>query len=275
MFSSGLHAVEASHHGSHGAPASPEASPASLTSPGQERVTAETQSPPGVMGIGWPNPVEDNMWFKSMRIEQLEYRMKDDDDDTVRWDAEAWYGADYDRLTLKTEGEWQTTEERGGEAEIQALYSRLVMPFWEAQVGLRFDQRSANDIDHTRGFAVIGIEGIAPYWMEIEAALFISQDGDVSGRLTAAYDLLLTQRLVLQPRVDVDAAVQTVRDFGVGEGLNGIGLGLRLRYEIIREFAPYIGVQYLGRIGETADLARIEGKDDGNFAGVIGVRVIF
>ena len=105
--------------------------------------------------------------------------------------------------------------------------------------------------------------------------MFISQDGDVSARLTATYDLLLTQRLILQPRVDLDAAVQSAEKFGVGKGVNSIGLGLRLRYEITREFAPYIGVQWLQQFGETADISRRNGGRAENVAVVFGVRLWF
>lgn len=278
LISVGLHAAEPSppHDGAHPAPATPGPGmpSASRTSSQPEQIRGKTQPSAYVIGHDWPEPVEDSMWFKSILVEQLEYRMKDDDD-TVRWDGEAWYGADYDRLWLKTEGEWRTTGERGGEAEVQALYGRLIAPFWDLQIGVRYDQLSSADVDRSRGFAVIGIEGLAPYWVEIDGAFFVSQDGDVSARLTAGYELLLTQRLVLQPRVDIDAAGQSVEDFGVGEGINSVGVGLRLRYEVIREVAPYVGVQYLGRLGETADLARSAGEGSEEIAGVIGIHVMF
>jgi copper resistance protein B len=182
---------------------------------------------------------------------------------------------DYNRLWMKMEGEWRTGGERGGEAEVQALYSRLIAPFWDFQVGLRYDQFSGAGFDRSRGFTVIGLQGLARYRFEIEPALFISQDGDVSARLTATYDLLLTQRLILQPRLDFDAAVQTSEKFGVGEGFNSVGLGLRMRYEIKREFAPYIGVQWLSRFGETADLSRRGGGRAEDIAVVFGLRLWF
>ena len=186
-----------------------------------------------------------------------------------------WYGGDYNRLWLKTEGEWRTSGERGGEGEVQALYGRLIAPFWDFQIGLRYDQFSGASFDRSRGFAVIGLQGLARYRFELEPALFISQDGDVSARLTATYDILLTQRLILQPRVDFDVAVQSAKKFGVGEGVNSLWLGLRLRYEIRREFAPYVGVHWLGRFGETADLARRGGGRADDIAVVCGVRLWF
>ena len=262
------------HQGAHGEPTSEKAATVTNVPTMNDRVDAETQSPPGVVGKNWPEPVEDHMRFRYFLVNQLEYQMNEGDD-TLGWDAVGWYGGDYNRLWLKTEGEWRTSGERGGEAEVQALYGRLIAPFWDFQVGLRYDQFSGAGFDRSRGFAVIGFQGLARYRFELEPALFISQDGDVSARLTATYDMLITQRLILQPRFDFDAAVQSAEKFGVGEGVNSIGLGLRLRYEITREFAPYIGVQWLKRFGETADISRRGGGRADDVAVVFGVRLWF
>ena len=262
------------HQGTHTKPASEKAAAVTNSPAMNDRVDAETQSPPGVVGKNWPEPVEDHMRFGYLLVNQLEYQVGDSAN-SFGWDATGWYGGDYNRLWLKTEGEWRTTGERGGEAELQALYGRLIAPFWDFQAGLRYDQFSSAGFDRSRGFAVIGLQGLARYRFELEPALFISQDGDVSARLTATYDMLLTQRLILQPRVDFDAAVQSAKKFGVGEGVNSLGLGLRLRYEITREFAPYIGVQWLNRFGETADLVRRGGGRADDIAVVFGVRLWF
>jgi copper resistance protein B len=262
------------HQGAHAKPTSEKAVAGAKVPAMEDRVDAETQSPPGVVGKNWPEPVEDSMRFRSLLVNQLEYQMNEGDD-TLGWDAVGWYGGDYNRLWLKTEGEWRVSGERGGEAEFQALYGRLIAPFWDFRAGLRYDQFSGAGFDRSRGFAVIGLQGLARYRFELEPALFISQDGDVSARLTATYDLLLTQRLILQPRLDFDAAVQSAKKFGVGEGVNSVGLGLRLRYEITREFAPYIGVQWLNRFDETADLARRGGGRAEDLAAVFGARLWF
>lgn len=235
---------------------------------------AVTQNPPGTIGKDWPAPVEDSQWFSSVLVDQLEYRMKEGAD-TIRWDAVGWYGGDYDRLWIKTEGDWRTSGERGGEAEAQALYGRLIAPFWDLQIGVRYDQYSGTGFDRSRSFLVLGLQGLAPYWFDLEPALFVSQEGDVSARLTATYDILLTQRLALQPRFDIDAALQSAEKFGVGEGVNAIGLGLRLRYEVIREVAPYLGIHYLCRMGETADLARTSGDRAREMSLVAGMRFWF
>jgi copper resistance protein B len=262
------------HQGAHEKPTSEKAAAVTNSPAMNDRVDAETQSPPGVVGKNWPEPVEDHMRFGYLLVNQLEYQVGDSAN-SFGWDAVSWYGGDYNRLWLKTEGEWRTSGERGGEAEVQALYGRLIAPFWDFQAGLRYDQFSGAGFDRSRGFAVIGLQGLTPYRFEIEPALFISQDGDVSARLTATYDILLTQRLILQPRMDFNVAVQSVEDFDVGEGVNSLGLGLRLRYEIRREFAPYIGVQWLRQFGETADISRRGGGSAEDIAVVFGVRLWF
>jgi copper resistance protein B len=262
------------HQGTHGEPSSEKAAAVAEVPAMNGPVTAETQLPPGTVGKNWPKPVEDRRRFGFLLLDQLEYRVQQGAD-TLNWDTTGWYGGDYNRLWLKSEGGWRTSGERGGEAQLQALYGRLIAPFWDFQAGLRYDQFSGAGFDRSRGFAVIGVEGLALYWFEVETALFISQDGDASANLTATYDLLLTQRLILQPRLDFDAAMQSAKKFGVGEGANSVGLGFRLRYEITREFAPYIGVHWLSRFGETADLARRHGERAENLALVFGVRLWF
>ena len=238
------------------------------------RVDARTQSPPGVVGENWPAPVEDRQRFGSVLFDQIEYRLQNGAD-IARWDITGWYGGDYNRVWVKTEGDWRTSGEAGGEAEAQLLYGRLIAPFWDLQIGLRHDRLSGEGFDRGRTFAVISLQGLARYRFDLEPALFISQHGDVSARLSATYDLLLTQRLILQPRLDFDVAAQSVKKFDVGEGVNSIGLGMRLRYEITREIAPYIGIHWLRQIGETANIARRGGEDVHDLAVVFGVRLWF
>ena len=120
---------------------------------------------------------------------------------------------------------------------------------------------------------MVGLEGLAPYFFEVEPALFVSYKGDVSARFTGSYDLLLTQRLVAQPRLETNVAVQRVEDWGVGAGLNDIELGLRLRYEIRREIAPYVGVNWTQRYGAAADFARAEGGSASEANVVFGIRL--
>lgn len=214
----------------------------------------------------WPEPVPDDRLYSFVRFDRLEAGFGAGPD-SKRWDAQGSFGGDYHRLWLKTEGEGELN--RAAEAaEIQLLYDRAISPFWNLQAGLRHDWRPNPD----RSFAALGVQGLAPYWFETDAALFLSEDGDVSVRLELEYELLLTQRLILQPRLEINAAADAVAEYGVGDGLNRTEAGLRMRYEIRREFAPYIGLSWTGLHGETADLAEAAGGDDAQLQGVIGLR---
>jgi copper resistance protein B len=190
--------------------------------------------------------------------------------DGYRWDGEAWIGGDIDRLTLKSEGEG-TFGKPLEAAEVQALYSRALDPYWNLQAGVRADVRPTP----SRTYATVGIEGLAPYWFDVEGALFLSDKGDVLGRASAWYDERVTQFFVLQPRVEANFAAQDVRRDGIGAGLTDFALGLRLRYEKARAFAPYIGVSWERQFGATARFTRARGEDTGGFSFVAGVRTWF
>lgn len=224
------------------------------------------------LGVGTVSAQDDSV-YSFLLFEQLEFR-SDDGPDFLRWDVQNWLGDDYNKLWIKTEGE-QLTRSENGDVEVQALFSRLVAPFWDLQLGLRYDAAYGPGPTASRAFAVIGLQGLAPYWFELEPALFVSDDGDVSGRVTALYDMLFTQRLILQPRFETNIAMQSVEEFGVGSGFNDVDIGLRLRYEIRREFAPYVGFSWLRKLGETAELARDGGEGVSNLAVVAGLRFWF
>ncbi len=223
----------------------------------------------------WPEPVEDNAIFGRLIVEQLEHRWTDDAQDTLSWDVQGWLGTDYDKLWLKTEGDRRVSGRSGGEFELQLLYSRLIAPFWDLQIGARYDETYGRGPDASRFFAVIGFQGTAPYRFEMEPALFVSDQGDVSARLTTTRDVLLTQRLVIQPRVEINAAIQEVRKFGVGSGVNDFRLGLRLRYEFRRELAPYVGMSWVRRLGATESLASNAGDPIDELSFLAGVRLLF
>jgi copper resistance protein B len=188
--------------------------------------------------------------------------------DGYRWDGEGWFGGDIDRLVIKSEGEGSDKLES---AEIQALYSRAIDPYFNLQAGVRHDIRPTPD----RSYATIGVEGLAPYWFEVEAAAFLSAKGDLLGRVEASYDQRITQRLILQPRAELNLSAQRIPATGLGTGLTNAELGLRLRYEIAREFAPYVGVSWDRKLGQTARLARAAGDTPGGFAFVAGIRTWF
>jgi copper resistance protein B len=189
----------------------------------------------------------------------------------VRYDLTGWIGGDTNRVWMKAEGS-QSTEAEAGETELQVLYGRLISPFWDVQAGLRLDLGYGGETD-ARVLLTLGLEGLAPGWFEVEPSLFISHGGDVSATLTTSYDLYFTQRTVAQARFETSVAVQSVPEFGVGSGINGIDLGLRVRYELARQFAPYLGVAWRRQLMETADLARAAGADVGQVSAVVGLQL--
>lgn len=168
-------------------------------------------------------------------------------------DAKAWYGGAYRRIWTRAQSEFATTE-RQGEVEAQLLYGRLVAPFWDAVVGVRVDQHWGDE--HRRRVQLaVGFVGLAPYRFELEPTLFVSQQGEISGRFEAAYPLLLTQRLIAEPEFEINAALQPVARYDLRRGINDYEFGIRLRYEFRREFAPYVGWSRSRRIGGSTDVA--------------------
>lgn len=189
--------------------------------------------------------------------------------DGYRWDGQAWYGGDLDRFILKSEGEGGVGE--GAEAaELQGLYSRAIGVYTDAQFGLRQDFEP-----HNRTYATIGVQSLLPYWFDVSGALFLSTKGEFLGRLEGTYDLLLTNRLIVQPRAELNFAAQDTLETRTGSGLSNAELGLRLRYEITREFAPYIGISWDRKVGQTANYARALGQDVDSTSFVFGVRAFF
>jgi len=204
-------------------------------------------------------------WFQGDRIE-TQVR---DGADLYLWDIQGYYGGPTERLWFKSEGEgeWGSAPE---DAEVQALYAKAFMPFWDVQAGIRQDF-AGPDTTH----AVIGVQGLAPYVFEIDAALFLSTRGDLTARIEAEVDQRITQRLILQPRIEANLAAQDVPELGIGAGLDQIEVGARLRYEFAREFAPYIGIEQSWRTGQGADLARARGEDPSTTSFIAGIRFWF
>lgn len=214
----------------------------------------------------WPQPVNDQQKFSFLLIDRLEYGAQPGPN-VRNWDAQGWVGGDLNKFWLKTEGEDEPG--RGLErAELQLLYARRVSPFWHAQAGIRREGRPGN----WANAAVLGVQGLAPYWFETEAMLFFERKG-VAARLEFETDLLVTQRLILQPRFETQLSGFTDRERGMGSGLQHVELGMRLRYEIRREFAPYVGIVWTRRFGQTASIARDEGNAVRGTGVVVGLRV--
>lgn len=206
--------------------------------------------------------------FSQIMIDIAELQVRDGREG-YRWEGEGWFGGDINRLVIKTEGEGSFGEPIE-DAEVQALYSRAIGPYFNLQGGVRQDIEPAS-----RTYAAVGVEGLAPYWFEVEAHAFVSTHGDVLARLAASYDQRITQRLIAQPRAEFNFAAQDVRASGIGAGLSDAEFDLRLRYEIVREFAPYIGISHSAKLGRTADFARAAGEDPTGTSFVIGVRAWF
>lgn len=210
--------------------------------------------------------------FWSIVADQMEIRASDGPD-LFRWDIEGWYGGDFNRLRLRSEGETGLQGGNSGTAEIHGYYSRLFAPFWEYQIGARADIDWKPGDRESRAYASIGIEGFAPYRFELTGNLFVSDAGDLSARLTATRDLRITQRLIAQGRFETEIAAQDTPSAGIGTGFNYVELGLRFRYEIRREFAPYAGVNWERKLGQSGNLARQLGEDPDVLSFVAGIRI--
>ena len=189
------------------------------------------------------------------------------DEDILVWDVQAWRGGDLQKLWIKSEGEYSFDHDELEEIEIQALYSRAILPYFDIQAGLRYDLEPKG-----KAYGVFGLQGLVPYGFEVDLAGFISTDGDVSARFEGEYDWLLTQRLIAQPRVELAWSGQSNLYTGEGAGVSHAALGLRLRYEFKREFAPYIGVEWQSDLGDTRDLTRLNGEDPEQTRFLIGLR---
>ena len=207
--------------------------------------------------------------ISTIMLDQAEVRVGSGET-TYSWDGEARFGGDIDKLIIKSEGEgaFGGAFDRG---EGQLLWSRAIGPYFDLQTGLRQDVGPGP----SPTYAVVGVEGLAPYWFDVEAALFLSDKGDVTARIEGSYDQRITQRLILQPSAELNFALQDVREQGIGAGLSSAELGLRLRYEIAREFAPYLGYVWEGKVGRSARLARAMGDDPSRSSFVAGVRFWF
>ena len=226
----------------------------------------------------WPSPVGDRERRLFTLVDVLEYRPRtgrDGSNSDYRWDIEGWYGGDYNRLWFKSEGQQDTAFKADYDVDFQLLYGRFLWKHYDIQVGGRMETQSFRNHNVTRGLGVIGIQGIVPYNYEFESSLFIDQRGAVSARLSYTKDFLLTQRLILQGRFQTNMAIQRVEEFTTGSGLNNLEFGVRLRYEIHRKFAPYIGLSLDRSFGQTATLVRQQGGDPSQLRFVVGLRAWF
>jgi copper resistance protein B len=212
-------------------------------------------------------PVEDNSIFYHALFDELEGRTNGTETE-FRWDGEAWAGTDMNRLWLKSEGFVERGKATDGDTE--ALYDRPIPHFkyFDVQAGVRYDL----DSNRGRTWGALGVEGLAPYWFQFEPTFYFSNDR-IAGKIFGAYDLLITNRLILQAQIELNAYSKNDPPRGIGSGLSDIDAGLRLRYEFSRKFAPYIGMAYIGAFGDTATFTHLEGGSPNDPRAVFGIRL--
>lgn len=211
---------------------------------------------------------KDDPFLTMITIDQLEKRDANSSK-PFAWEVQGWAGYDLDKFVFKTEGERADGETE--KAELQFLYSKAIDPYWDIQFGIRHDFYPKP----TQDWAVIALQGVAPYYFETDASLFIGEDGQTALRLESEYEMMLTQQWVLSPEIELNIHGKNDEEREIGSGLSNIEAGLRLRYEVKREFAPYIGIHWEKKIGKTADYAREEGEDTSDAQFVIGIRAWF
>lgn len=223
---------------------------------------------------GWSPPVHDRTTNYHVLFEKLELRAGQAQDAAVL-DAQGWIGGDYNRFWWKAEGEHELRSPKEGEFEAQALYGRLFSPYWDLLGGVKLERQYSGRHRDTRGHLALGLQGLAPYWFEVEPTLFVSDEGDVSFAFEASYEQLITQQWVIEPRVELAAAFRDDPPRGIGAGVNEIELGLRLRYDITRQWAPYVGVTWRRAFGDLGRHKRLLGERTSEVSAVAGLRVWF
>ncbi|HEY1213792.1 MAG TPA: copper resistance protein B [Bryobacteraceae bacterium] len=236
---------------------------ASLLAPAQAQMTMGRPSAAAPFGA----PVDDEHVFYHLLFDQLEGRFGRDT--SFRWEGEGWAGTDMNRIVLKTEGTVSKGVMEEGDQEL--LYARPISTYFNLQGGLRYDLDSAPG----RGWAAFGIEGLAPQFFHVSATGYVSDRGHLAAKLEGYYDLLLTQTLILQPQIELNFYSKDDPARMIGAGLSDLDAGLRLRYEITRKFAPYIGVTYENKFGNTARFARLAGEHASDIRFSTGVRIWF
>lgn len=205
--------------------------------------------------------------FHALRLE-LGAGESRDNEAVVNWNLDGWIGGDDNKLWLKSEG--SVVGHNTQTSENWALYSRNIATFWDAQAGIRYDNKP-----ESIGYFVAGFTGLAPYHFETEAHVFASDEGDVSFRFREENDFLLTQKLILQPFLELNVFAQDVKELDIGSGLSDANIGLQLRYEITRKIAPYIEISYDSLYGKTADMADAKGEHTSDSTITAGIRLMF
>lgn len=234
-----------------------------LAATASAQAQAAPDQPQLMPGMSDMSPVMDHGILAHALLDQFEGRAGGGSPD-FRWSGQGWIGSDYDKLWIKSEG-FRRSNGRVDDGRHEFLYDRAISSYFDLQGGVRTDL----DTRPTRNWGAFGIQGLAPLFFNVEATGYVSDQGHLAARFEASYDLLLTQRLILQPEVEINLYSKSDPARLVGAGFSDIDTGLRLRYEIDRKFAPYLGVAYEGKFGQTAAFARRAGE------GTSGVRLLF
>nr|WP_095144355.1 copper resistance protein B [Pseudomonas sp. Irchel s3b6] len=219
---------------------------------------------PAVNGHGVHDKAINGFWL----VDQLEYQDADDGS-ALAWDMSGWVGGDIDRLWVRSEGE--RTNGHTEKAEVQALWGHAIGPWWDVVTGVRQDFKPGSP----QTWAAFGLQGLALYNFETQATFFVGEKGQNALRVEGEYDILLTNKLILQPTAEVNFYTRNDPERSVGAGLANTEAGVRLRYEIVPEFAPYIGVTWSSTYGNTADYTGEEGEDRSEARFVAGLRLWF
>lgn len=201
-------------------------------------------------------------------LDRLEWQ-DGDAGDVLAWDVDGWIGGDFNRLWLRSEGEREDGSTRA--AGLELLYGRAVSRWWELLAGVRHDA----GVGPSRDWAALGVQGLAPWRVEVEATAYAGESGRTALRFALQQELRLMRRVVLQPRLEFDLYGKDDPAKFLGSGLATAEAGLRLRYEIRREFAPYLGVSWQRSYGDTADLRRGAGEAVEDTRLVAGLRAWF
>lgn len=215
--------------------------------------------------------MHDDEPFFQVLGDRFEHR-SDGSEQVVLWDIDAWYGADYNKFYVESEGEWNTDKDEPGSVSMEVFWNHTIRPYWDTQLGIRHDFLDGKD---DRSFLAAGVQGMAPYIFEVDATAYLSDEGDPSFVFEAERDFLLTQRLILQPRIETEFAFSDARNYNIGAGFTKVETGLRLRYEITRKFAPYVGVEWERNLGQTANMMQADGEDINKTNFIAGVKFWF
>lgn len=210
--------------------------------------------------------------YYGLQMEEFEYRATDSGGDLFVWNGDAFYGTDELKIRLESNGEYNFNESALETLTNQITLQTPISDFWDIKGGLRLDSPKGTN----RGYAVVGLTGLAPQWFEVDTDLYLSEEGNLSMSLDIEYELLLTNYLILTPSAEFDGAFSSDREIGSGSGLNSAELGLRLSYDVWdRTLSPYVGVVYERKFGQTANWAKDEGEEISSWQFVIGTKFLF